>query len=397
MPFERSHFEHFLKPLDRRLLEKAVAAHGGDHGVGKGPKAWTCQRHLKALLFAQMTDLASLRELEHGLSAQPKALYHLNLHAPKRSTLSDALAHRPAEVFRDICIALMACASRHIRSKANGIELIHLVDASPINLRDERIEWAEEDARTRGLKLHVGYDGRADLPQWVDVTSPKISDVTAAREGMPITSGTTYVFDKGYVDYSWWQRIHDAGGRFVTRLKANARRRNVKSRAHQGDNILEDNDLQIGHAKPRGGAVNPMYHTPLREILVAREGKDPLRLITNDLEAPATDIAALYKERWQVELFFKWIKQNLGIKRFLGRSENAVKTQIYVAIIAFLLVRMLRALFGSSFSGSAKVFLARLKVSPFERIAISLSPTLVPVRPDRLPPNPQLALSLPTP
>lgn len=394
MPFEISQYHQLLKPLDRREINRAVALHRGDHGVGRGPGGWTCQRHLKALLFAQVTGLHSLREIEQALAAQPKGLYHLDLRAPRRSTLSDALAQRPSEVFRDICVSLMGQVSRAVRNKAGGSALIQLVDASPIPLWDSRYDWAEADARTRGLKLHAGYDRCAGMPAWLDVTSPKVSDVTAARDGMPITAGAIYVFDKGYVDYGWWQRLHDQGARFVTRLKKNAKRRDVVPRQAEGEGILEDNELRIGHARPRGGATNPMFDTPLREILVEREGKAPLHLITNDLESSAETIAALYKQRWQVELFFKWLKQNLGIKRFLGRSENAVKTQIYVALIAFLLIHMLRQLFGKAFTGSTKTLVARLKVAPFQRFAPNRRQTPLPVRPNNLPPAPQFSLDL---
>lgn len=373
-------------------MKRIVAEHGGDHGVGSGPRAWTCLRHLKVLLFAQLAGLGSLREIEQALAAQPGALYHLDLRLPRRSTLSDAQAQRPAAVFRDIGQWLMRQASRGLRKQ--GVELIQLVDASPIPLRDPRFGWAEADARTRGLKLHVGYDPGADLPDWLEITSPRLSDVTTARERMPITPGAIYVFDKGYVDYAWWHRLHSHDAVFVTRLKDNAKRRDVRPRAVQGSGIVEDNDIHIGHAKPRGGAINPLYDVPLREILVERDGKPALRLITNDLHTPATDIAALYKQRWQIELLFKWIKQNLKIKRFLGRSENAVKIQIYAAFIAFLLLRMFRQNCASTYRASPKTLVARLRVALFARFDISQKAMPPPRQPNQLPPSPQLAFRL---
>lgn len=392
MPFAPSAFHRLLEPLDRRLMNRIVAGHGGNRGVGDGEKAWTCQRHLKAMLFGQFAGLNSLRELEQGLCASPQSLYHLNLRAPRRSTLSDALALRPCAVFRDICEALMVRVSRAVRQE--GKELIQLVDASPIPLRDPRFGWAEADARTRGLKLHVGHDPRGDLPGWIEITSPKVSDIGAARK-MPIAPGAVYVFDKGYLDYSWWKEIHDHGALFVSRLKSNSRRREVEARLPAGEGVLEDNDIKIGHARPRGGAVNPLFDTPLREILVEREGKKPMRLVTNDLERPAADIAALYKERWQIELLFKWIKQNLKIKRFLGRSENAVKSQIYVALIAFLLLRLFRQTHASSHKQGAKALIARLRVDLFGAFTLRSSATAPPKHPRQLPPTPQLAFNLP--
>lgn len=389
MPHVASVFSQLMKPLDRRALNRIVAKHDGDHGVGSGPNAWTCVRHLRTLLFAQLAGLGSLREIEHGLAADPGGLYHLDLRLPRRSTLSDAQAHRPAAVFRDICTMLIGQASRAVRRE--GQDLIRLIDASPIPLRDPRFDWAQADARTRGLKLHIGYDPRGDVIEQVEVTSPKVSDIAAARD-MRIEAGVLYVFDKGYLDFAWWHSIHDAGALFVTRLKSNTKRRDVKPRAVEGAGILEDNDLRIGHKAPRGGATNPLFDTALREILVEREGKDAMRLVTNDLTRPAAEIAALYKERWQIELLFKWIKQNLRIKRFLGRSENAVKIQIYVALIAFLLLRMLRHT--CAIGHSPRALIARIRVALLSRLDLSGRAKPPPQQPASRHPAPQLQLAL---
>lgn len=391
MPFAASAFSQLLEPLDRRLLNGIVARHDGDRGVGSGPNAWTCVRHLRTMIFAQVAGLASLREIEQGLAAHPGGLYHLDLRLPRRSTLSDAQAHRPAAVFRDICQMLVGQVSRAVRQE--GKELIQLIDASPIPLRDPRFGWAEADARTRGLKLHLGYDPRAQVADWIEVTSPKVSDLTAARD-MPLTPGAIYVCDKGYLDFNWWHRIHQTGAFFVTRLKTNTKRRHVRARPVHGDGILEDNDVRIGHAAPRGGARNLLFDTRLREILVERDGKEPMRLVTNDLTRPASEIAALYKERWQIELLFKWIKQNLKIKRFLGRSENAVKIQIYVALIAFLLLRMLRHTHAASQRDGLKPLVARIRVALFSRLDLSGRAKPPPTQPAKLPPNPQMVLAL---
>jgi putative transposase len=389
VPFAASAFQRLLEPLDRRAMNRIVATHDGDHGVGSGANAWTCVRHLRTMLFAQFAGLNSLREIEQGLAANPGGLYHLDLRLPRRSTLADAQAARPAAVFRDICQSLMGHASRAVRHE--GKELIQLVDASPIPLRDPRFSWAEADNHMPGLKLHIGYDPRAEVTDWIDITSPRVSDLKAAR-AMPLVSGAVYVFDKGYLDYGWWRRLHDQQALFVSRLKSNSHRRDVVARTPQGEGILEDNDLKIGHAAPRGGARNLLFDVALREIVVERDGKNPLRLITNDLSRPADQIAALYKERWQIELLFKWIKQNLKIKRFIGRSQNAVKIQIYTALIAFLLLRMFRH--ANARGLSAKAVLSRVSVALFSRFDISNRAKPPPRQPAKLPPSPQLALKL---
>jgi hypothetical protein len=380
-----------LEPLDRRVLARAVAAHEGNRGVGEGPGAWTCQRHLKALLFAQVAGLDSLREVEQALAARPEALYHLGLRLPKRSTLSDASAARPAAVFRDLACGLIAIMTRGLRRE--GSAMIELIDASPIPLRDARFTWPQADARVRGLKLFVQYDAGARYPTCFDLTSPKTSDAALARS-LPLLAGATYVFDKGFTDYAWWQSIVEAGAVFVTRLKSNARRREQApaSRPPRAP-ILADTLLKIGHKKPRGGADNPLYDTLLREVVVEREaGREPLRLITNDLDRPAAEIAALYRQRWQIELFFKWIKQNLRIKSFLGRSENAVKIQLYVAIIAFLLLKILKNAQASTHKGSLKDLMARLKVALLD--PIDLTDRTKPPPTSRRAPPPQLELRL---
>lgn len=390
MPYVASAFSQLLEPLDRRVLNRIVATHDGDHGVGSGPNAWTCVRHLRTMLFAQFAGLNSLREIEQGLAAHPGGLYHLDLRLPRRSTLSDAQAHRPAAVFRDICQVLMEQVGRAVRQQ--GKELIRLIDGSPIALRDPRFSWAQADPRTRGLKLHVGYDPRSDVVDWVEIASPRVSELTVAR-ARPIMPGTVYVYDKGYLDFGWWHAIDTAGAVFVTRLKTNTKRRDVRPRPPQGPGILEDNDVKIGHAAPRGGATNLLFDTPLREILVERQGKAAMRLITNDLTRPATEIAALYKERWQIELLFKWIKQNLKVKRFIGRSENAVKIQIYVALIAFLLLRMLRHTHTADRAG-AKAIVTRVRVALFSKLDLSGRAKPPPTQPAKLPTPAQMALTL---
>ena len=391
VPFIPTAFQRLLEPLDRRVVKRIVDEHNGNHGVGEKDGAWTCQRHLKALLFAQFAGLKSLREIEQALAARPAALYHLGMRPPRRTTLSDASANRPAAVFRDLCQSLMGTLARTPRQE--GQALIRLLDASPIPLRDGRFTWAEADARCRGLKLHVVHDPRAVHPVHFAVTSPKVSDVKGGREVL-IEAGATYVFDKGYTDYNWWHDIATAGALFVTRLKSNVCRRDVRANPCVGTAILGDSRLKIGHKKPRGGANNALYETDLREVVVARDGKEPLHLVTNDHARSASEIADLYKERWQIELFFKWIKQNLKIKTFLGRSENAVKIQIYVALIAFFLLRLFQMTHASSHNDGAKALMARLKVALLSQFDLTNRKTTPPKPPQNRAPNPQFVLTL---
>jgi putative transposase len=393
VPFSPSAFARLLEPLDRRVVARAVARHDGDRGVGDGENAWTCTRHLKTLLFAQWAGLNSLREIEAGLGGQSAAFYHLNLRQPCRSTLADANAQRPAAVFGEIAAVLAAKLAGVLSGESQA--LIRLLDSTPIMLKGDGFAWAERSARIRGLKLHLLYDPRQNRPVWFQVSSAKLDDVVAGRAA-PLEKGATYVFDKGYTDYRWWAQIIRAGGFFVTRRKKNGHARRLGERPTEGVRILADRTVQIGHRRPHGSAApNPLYRTTLREVVVERDGGgEPLVLLTNDLERPAAEIAQLYKERWQIELLFKWLKQNLKIRRFLGRSENAVKVQIYVALIAFMLLRLLHHTAARAFQAGTALFLAQIKIALFRPLTLRQTAKPPPRPPALRPPPPQLSLAL---
>lgn len=228
---------------------------------------------------------------------------------------------------------------RGLRRKTG--EAVHLIDATGLRLSALSKDWAQFSTGVCGAKLHVVYDADAGCPIYAAVTSANVNDITAAK-AMPIKPGATYVFDLGYYDYNWWAKLDSAGCRIVTRLKVNTKLSVVaESDVAQGSNILSD---RIGHLPQRmaRNRRNPL-HNPVREVCVRIATGKILRILTNDLDAPAQQIANLYKRRWQIELFFRWVKQTLKISHFLGRSENAVRIQIAVALIAFLLLRLAHA------------------------------------------------------
>ena len=205
------------------------------------------------------------------------------------------------------------------------------------------------------------------------------------------------MFDKGYTDYRWWSEIRAAGALFVTRRKKNARCREIEERPAAGDGILLDRSLKIGHRQARGGAAqNPLWDVRLREIVVARPDKaEPLYLLTNDFARSAAEIARLYQERWEIELLFKWLKQNLKIRRFLGRSENAVKIQLYVALIAFILLRLLHHTAARAFHAGTALLLAKIKTALFRPLDLRQAGKPPPRPPNRRPPQPQLGFAFP--
>jgi putative transposase len=334
MRFSNSIFAGLLKPIDRCQFAASVERHGGDD-YDKSFRSWD---HLVALVFAQLAHVDSLRGLVAVWNANAHHHYHLGTRALVRTTLSDANARRPVAVFDETFAHLSTLAGRALRRESTAV--LRLLDATPIPL-DDLADWAGWNGRTHGLKLHVVYDPLADRPQRIDLTRANVNDITAAQ-AMPIEAGATYVFDKAYCHYGWWTRIHDVGSVFVTRRKKNARfvvtrRRGLRKRLGNGFKVLDDAEVRLATQGRRKLAI------PMRRIRIKRDDGGMLTLITNDRQRPAVEIAALYKARWRIELLFRWLKQHLKLRKFIGRSENAVRLQIVAAMIAYLLLRIAAA------------------------------------------------------
>jgi IS4 transposase len=328
-------FHGLLKHLPWHKLQQVTDRHGAD----ELSRTLTTKRQLIALLYGQLSGATSLREIVTGMASYEAQLYHVGAKPAKRSTLSDANRDRPAAVFTEFCGALLAQAHRSMRRTA--AEAVWLIDSTSLRLSTLSADWASFSAEVCGAKAHIVYDPQADRPIYFSVTPSNVNDITAAK-AMPIEPAATYVFDLGYYDYGWWAQIDAIGGRFVTRLKKNTPLAVVhENKAPNGGNVLSD---CIGHLPQRLAASrnNPLQ-VPVREIRVIIETGKVLRIVTNDLDAPAQEIADLYKLRWQIELFFRWVKQTLRIKHFIGVSENAVRIQIAVALIAFVLLRLAQA------------------------------------------------------
>jgi hypothetical protein len=219
-------------------------------------------------------------------------------------------------------------------------DTVRLIDATKVRLSSLSEDWARFSKNFCAVKIHMVYDPHAALPASAGVTPDNVNDITVAQ-ALEIEPGVTYVFDMGYFCYQWWADLDAAGCRFVTRFRANTPFESVAElAAPKGSNILSD---RIGHLTGYSAATRKCaFEDPVREIRVKTDQGKILRLMTNDLDAPAEEIAGLYKQRWEIELFFKWIKQNLKIKSFIGVNENAVKTQIYVALIAYLILHAAR-------------------------------------------------------
>jgi hypothetical protein len=313
-------------------FDALVDEHGSDLRVRK----LNSKSQLIALIHAQLSGASSLREVEATMASQKARLYHLGAAAPKRSTLADANRERPAEVFSQLFETLLAQAHRGLRKASR--DAVRLIDATSAGLTAQSKSWASYGARGCAAKLHLVFDPAAALPVHFVVTPARVNDITAAK-AMPIEPGATYVFDLGYYDFSWWATLDAAGCRFVTRLKTHTKPTLIEERqVEAGGSIVADRVIRLA-GRLAGNRRNPLDR-PLREIHVKIDTGKILRLVSNDLHAAAEDIAEHYKTRWQIELFFRWVKQTLKIRRFLGTSHNAVRTQIAVALIAYLLLQM---------------------------------------------------------
>lgn len=291
------------------------------------------------LLYAQLAGLVGLRETADVTQTQAKRLHDLGLRPIAKSTLDDALHRRPVAVFEQLFALLVSRCNRRMRRDTS--ELTLLIDSTSLRLNRYSEDWAKFSASVCGAKAHVIYDPDADRPIYAAVTPARVNDITAAHE-MPIEPGATYVFDLGYYDFAWWRRMHDAGCRIVTRLKTNTPLITRWEKHYDpGLPILSD---RIGTLPERQAhnRRNP-FQAEVREVRVRTDTGTILRVLTNDLEAPAREIADLYKRRWAIELFFRWVKQHLKIKKFMTASENGIRIQLYTALIAFLLLRLAHA------------------------------------------------------
>src|SRR3982074_527091 len=331
MRFRDSIFGRLLEPINRRQFQTAVDGLDGD-AYDKSFRSWD---HLVAPIYAQLSGNDSLRGVVAGFNANPQHHYHLGTGKLSRSTLADANARRPVSIFAQTFARLSAMAGR--QWGRGGAEMVRVTHASPTPL-GKVCNWAAWNGRIRGMKLHVVYDPLGDVPSCVEVTPANVNDVEIGRE-VPIKAGTTYVFDKGYCRFDWWQKINDSKAFFVTRPKTRirlraVRHRTVRKRKGDGFKIIAAAE---GKLTSKGNSRLPI---PLRRIKLRREKGGVITLLTNDLARTAVEIAALYKRRCQIEPLFRWIKQHLDIRKFLGTNDNAIRLQVLTAMIAYLLLRI---------------------------------------------------------
>lgn len=331
-------FAQLMDFLPWSTFNRYVARYGGDKGV----RTLTCAEQFRVMAFAQLTYRESLRDIEVSLSAQVSKLYHMGFHEPiRRSTLADANESRDWRIYADFAARLIIQARALYASEDLGLELsntVYALDSTTIDLCLSVFPWAHFRTTKAAVKMHTLLDLRGSIPSFIHVSNGKLHDVHALDLLTP-EAGAIYVMDRGYVDFARLHRLHLAGAFFVTRAKLNLKAHRVYSAPTERDTgILCDQTIALD-----GFYSKQDYPTQLRRVRF----KDPetgktLVFLTNQMTLPAATICALYKSRWQVELFFKWIKQHLRIKQIFGTSENAVKTQIWIAVSVYVLVAIVR-------------------------------------------------------
>lgn len=330
-------FSQMLKLVPATLFDRAVSKHRGERHA-RGFRSWD---QFAAMLFCQLGQAKSLREIEEGMRASEGKLRHLGMtEAPARSTLAYANQHRPWQVFEEVFTQLSArlVAQLSPAERAPRLRLpkrLLSLDSTVVDLCAKVFDWAKYRKTKGAVKLHLLLDHEGLLPHFAVVTEGKVSDISVART-LDLPAGSMLVVDRGYCDYAWFAELDKKDVGFVTRLKENAAYEVVETHAAEGENVLSDEAIVFAqHAT----ANNETFFRVVRYW--DESTKREFRFLTNQHELPAETVAAIYKQRWQVELFFKALKQNLRIKSFVGTSANALKTQIWTALIALLLVRYL--------------------------------------------------------
>ena len=345
---------------------RIVQRHGGNSGI----RTLSCAEQFRAMAFTQLTWRESLRDIEVSLSANVSKLYAMGFRsAVKRSTLADANESRDWRIWSDLATLLIRRARKlYAGDSVLGVDLdntVYALDSSTIDLCLSLFDWAPFRSTKAAIKLHTLLDLRGAIPAFIHISDGKLHDVNVL-DMLTFEAGAFYVMDRGYVDFARLYALHQAGAFFVTRAKSPMDARRVYSAAtDRSIDVISDQRVMLN-----GYYSTRKYPEHLRRIRF----KDPesgktLIFLTNNTALPALTICALYKGRWQVELFFKWIKQHLRIKHFLGNSENAVKTQVWCAVATYVLIAIVKKQL--QIDASLYTCLQILSVSVFEKTQIS--------------------------
>ncbi len=357
-------FAQLMEHLPLTTFRRCVARYGGHHKV----KRFTCLDQYLCMAFAQLTFRESLRDIEACLRAQSSKLYHLGFRsAVARNTLANANATRDWRIYCDFAQSLIAMARRLYANEPFGVDLkdtVYALDATTIDLCLSVFPWAPFRSTKAAIKLHTLLDLRGNIPSFIRISDGKWHEVNLLDE-LIAEPGAFYVMDRGYIDFERLGRLSEAGSFFVTRAKSNLKvQRRYSHKVDKTTGLICDQTVLLTVFYSRQG-----FDAPLRRI----KFKDPqsqksLVFLTNNFVLPALTITQLYRLRWQIELFFKWIKQHLRIKTFFGITENAVKTQIWIAISVYVLVAIVKKRL--NLSATLYELLQILSLTLFERVSL---------------------------
>jgi hypothetical protein len=344
-------------------FRRAVDKHRGDFNV----RSFSCLDHFLCMAFAQLTYRESLRDIEACLRAQSAKLYHLGIRGKvSRSAIADANETRDWRIYFEFAHALIRIARRLYAQEPLAVELsetVYALDSTTVDLCLSLFPWAEFRTTKAAVKLHTLLDLRGAIPTFIHISDGRMHDVNVLDLLAP-EPGAFYVMDRGYLDFERLYRVHQAGSFFVTRAKSNFKSRRVYSNpVDRNTGLMCDQLVELVVFYSQQG-----YPERLRRIRYTDPDGRRLVFLTNNTALPALTICELYKSRWQVELFFKWIKQHLRIKRFFGTSQNAVKTQVWIAVATYVLVAIVKKRLNLGLSLHA--MLQILSVTPFEKLSL---------------------------
>jgi len=335
MAFSKSILSQILGLVNSYDFKKQVSKYSGDHRT----RTFSCFNLLATMIYVHLKSNPTIRDIVRGFGLMVSNFYHLGLKSVKKSTLSDALKKRSHKIFEDYYYSLLESLNRRQRRKMKKSK-IHLIDATTISLCISQFHWATYKSTKGGIKLHTMIDLENKIPEKVIITKAKTHDIKGIRKRIKFQEDDIYVYDRGYASYKYLYNIELNGASFITRLKSNWKYKIIESKISDDDTgILSDDIIMVTGIKAGD------YPKPLRAVVFYHEEEDKVyRFLTNNLEESAERITEIYKSRWQIELFFKWIKQHLKIKSFLSTSENGVRIQIWIALITYVLLLILKSM-----------------------------------------------------
>jgi len=338
MNYSNTIFNQLLNFLPKQRFNQLVE----EYQANRYTKSMTVWNQFIAMLYAQASGKKSLREIATGFNVQKNAWYHLGINTVAKSTLADANSKRNPEIFEKLFYSLLdRCKEITVENKFDFDNPLYSLDSSTINLCLSVFDWAKYRTTKGALKLHMLLNNRTAIPELINITDGKAGDITVAQriDVKTLEKGSILAIDRGYIDYEWWYELNENELFFVSRTKSNT---NIfvtgQHSAELGKGILADEEVIFGDYQAMG-----KYPKKLRRVKYwDKENKKLYIYLTNNFKLTAAQIANIYKQRWQIELFFKWIKQNLKIKTFLGTSRNAVMSQIWIAMIYYLLLAYIK-------------------------------------------------------